>query len=541
MSRALFALLLAIAPCTAEAQPSVRVRAEARIELRVERGPGLVSVRGNLRDDLGQPLGDRAIEVRVQDETEARLRSASARTDAQGAFAAAFPLETGTYRVLATWEGDEGHPRIEVPQVLDLTRAHVRLEVGVQDGRLDLDRPAHAVEVRASSDEGGAGLRVELRNELDRVLAEGTTDAEGRARFRIESARLGPPAAGRLIAHTRGDDRRGEAQTEVPIVRYRPTVLTLRAASARVRDDAVTLSGELTDSTGPLARRAVGLFAGTEHLDTLLTDDEGRFSRSVALEPVEGSDRVVLTARFASDAPWRPPAISAPVTLAIEGAGSTPWSWLLAPILVCGLAIGLLSRGRRAAPAPAIASDRATAPPGIAPARPSGGLAAALREVRGVVMDADAGSPLAGATIALVRSGKRIESAAGTDGRFEIVAADGELWTLEVSAPGYERSTAAVQLPHRGQWSRTTVRLRSLRELALASYRPVAEALAPARRWWGFWTPRELVEGATSHRDELDALTSAVERAAYAEPAPDEAEVSAIADRSAQMASEIER
>lgn len=156
-------------------------------------------------------------------------------------------------------------------------------------------------------------------------------------------------------------------------------------------------------------------------------------------------------------------------------------------------------------------------------------------------MDADASGPLAGATIALVRPGERIETAADSDGRFEIVAADGELWMLEASAPGYERSTAAVRLPHRGQWSRTTVRLRSLRELALANYRPVAEALAPARRWWGFWTPRELVEGASSHREELDALTSAVERAAYADPPPDEAEVSAIADRAVRMASEIER
>jgi hypothetical protein len=85
------------------------------------------------------------------------------------------------------------------------------------------------------------------------------------------------------------------------------------------------------------------------------------------------------------------------------------------------------------------------------------------------------------------------------------------------------------------------VRLRSLRELAIARYRPVAEALAPAKRWWGFWTPRELSDGATSHRDELDALTSAVERAAYAEPPPDEAEVSAIADRSERMASDLER
>src|SRR5690606_34356718 len=153
-----------------------------------------------------------------------------------------------------------------------------------------------------------------------------------------------------------------------------------------------------------------------------------------------------------------------PIAIAIEGTGSTPWTWLLAPIAVCALAIGLLSRGRRA-PIPAtIAADRPTAPPGIAPARASGGLAAELRGVSGVVMEADAGTPLAGANVALIRGSERIEGAADTDGRFDIVALEGGLWTLEVSAAGYERSSAAIRLPHRGQWSRTTVRLRSLRE-----------------------------------------------------------------------------
>lgn len=540
MPRVLAALAIVLCPTLAAAQPTVRVRAEARIELRVERAPGAVTIGGTVRDDLGQPLGDRAIQVRVHQASGAQLRSELVRTDARGAFGTSFPLETGSYRVLAGWAGDDGHPRIEIAQTLDLTRAHVRLEVSVGDGRLDLDRPEHEVVVRATSEEGGQGLAIDLRDELDRVLAEGTTDAGGRARFVIESARLGPPAAGRLVAHTSGDGRRAEAQTEVPVVRYRQPALSLDASTTHARaGETIALSGKLQDSAGPLARRAVGLFAGDEHLETVLTDDAGRFSRTFPLDSKDGAPSIVFSATFASDAPWRPPARSEPITVAIDGVGSTPWWWLLGPMLACAIAVGLMSRRRGPGAVVAVATEPPRRP-GIAPALPAASPDATVRTVGGVVIDAHSGAPIASARVVLSGGGEPVDAACDADGRFTIDALDGDRWTLEVLAPGYERCSAEIRVPHRGQWSRTTVRLRSLREIALAQYRPVAEALAPERKWWAFWTPRELSTRAASGREELAELTTAVERAAYGSVPPDEADVAAIAERAARIARELE-
>lgn len=539
MSRTLLALAILIAPLDARAQPTVRVRAEARIELRVERAPGAVTLRGALRDDLGQPLGDREVQLRVHQVTGAPLHEALARTDDRGRFAAPFPLEPGSYRIDAIWAGDDGHSPIETSQPLDLTRAPVRLEVNIADDRLDLDRPVHEIAVRVRSAEGGAGLEIELRDERERALALATTASDGRARFVVESARLGPPGAGRLIARTRGDRRRSAAQAEVPIIRYRQPSLTLEIPDRRVQaGETIFLAGRLQDKSGPLARRAVGLFAGDEHLETVLTDDAGRFARTIALEPESGASEIVLMARFASDAPWRPPAVSEGITITFEGHGSTPWWWLVAPMLAFATAIGLISRRRRPTSGAPLEADFSSH--GITPASMVPG-AQTLREIGGIVRDAESNRPITQARVVLTRSGELLETTCDDEGRFRFAEVGGDRWQLTVRAPGYEVCSVDVRLPHRGSWSRATVRLRSLRDVALARYLPAAQALAPGRKWWAFWTPRELAAKAPTRSDDLTRLTEAVERAAYSRSLPDEADIAEITERAARVARELGR
>jgi hypothetical protein len=527
--------LAVVAPSLAAAQPTVRVRAEARIELRVSRDPGRVTVIGTLRDDLGQPLPDRRIDIRMLDDAQQLRGRATDATDAAGSLAASFPLEPGTYRVIARWEGDDGHQQVEVAQALDLVRAHVRLVVGLGGaGRIDLDRPEHHVDVRATSEEGGAGLRIEVRDELDRPLAEGRTDSGGTVRLTVSSTLLGDPAAGRLLVRTPGDERRAAAQTEVPVVRFRPSRIEIATSAQRVDvGEPLTLSGRLFDSAGALPRRAVGLFAGDRHLETVLTDDLGRFSRTVELS-TEGLTPVV--ASYESDAPWRTSVRSEPVVVTVDAGGSPPWPWLLVPTLACAFAVAWLSRRPRPT---APSRDRESALPtavGVEPTRPSSAIAQ-LRDVGGTVVDADDGRPIAGAIVALIGEGGRNELRTDEEGRFAWPEVDGTAWQLEVRAAGYQSTEAAIRVPHRGQWSGARVRLRSLREAALVQYRPVAEALAPQRKWWAFWTPRELVEHAGSDtRPEVEALTREVERAAYAASPPDDREVEAIADRAARVA-----
>ncbi len=516
----------------AHAQPSVRVRAEARIELRIDRSPGRVTVGGTLRDDLGEPLPGRRVEVRVvtpSGETRAR---AVARTDATGSLGADFALDTGAYRVIARWEGDEGHQRVEVAQAVDLSRAHVRLAIAMGDGgRLDLDVPQHLVSVRASSEEGGAGLRVEVRDELDRRLAVGTTDDEGRVRFTIPSSTLGSPAAGRFVVSTPGDSERAPAQTEVPVVRFRPTRLSLRAGTSRLEPGRpVAVEGRLQDSQGPLPRHAIGIFRGDTHIATMLTDDDGRFARDLALE-TDDDRSFALQARYDSDAPWRPSTRSERIRIAPPEVGSAAWPWLLASMLACAIALALLSRRPRARRLPVSAPAPRPAPPGVAPAR-SHPLAAPQRDVGGTVLDADEGHAIAGVRIRVNLGHDSLEVETDAGGRFSFTRIDGDDALLSIAAEGYEGSEAAIRLPHRGQWSDMTVRLRSLRQAALIRYRPVAEALAPQHRWWAFWTPRELLDHASGPaRAEVRPLTRAVERAAYGKAPPTEAEVEEIAER----------
>ncbi len=527
--------LLLVVPTAVAAQPVVRVRAEARIELHVGREPGVVRIEGTLRDDLGQALADRRVEVRVLDAAQQLRGRALDRTDGAGSIRATFPLEPGEYRVVARWDGDDDHQRVEVAQALDLARAHVRLVVGLGGaGRIDLDNAEHRVEVRGSSDEGGAGLRIEIRDELDRPLADGVTDLEGRLHFTIPTAALGEPAAGRLLVRTPGDARRAAAQTEVPIVRFRPSQIALEASAERAASgEPVTLSGRLFDSAGPLGRRAVGLFVDERHLETVLTDDLGRFSRSVEVSE-EGTVQIV--ASYVSDAPWRTSARSAPVILTLEGTGSAPWPWLLAPTLACALAVWWLSRRPEPTRVGTSSEPAVTAKAGVEVARPTSAVAQ-HREVAGTVVDAEDGQPIAAAVLTLTSGdGPHRSVLTDDDGRFAVEGLPGSDWTLEARATGYLVTEARIHLPHRGQWSATRVRLRTLRQAALIEYRPVAEALAPQPKWWAFWTPRELADRAASKaRREVQDLTADVERAVYAATPPDPRDVEAIAERAAKM------
>lgn len=537
-------LLIAV-PRGAAAQPIVRVRAETRIELRVQRTEHGAILQGTLRDDRGDPLPDRAVSLRVRGADGRRVVArAEGRTDEAGRVEASFELERGEYRIEADYDGEDRYRGVRVEQTLDLEREHVRLGMSL-DGegrldRLDLDQPSHAFRVRADSPLGGSGLEVVLRNELRQELAQGTTNAEGVARFVVSSDALGPPAAGRLVVRTAGDARRAAAQTEVLVVRFRSTTLTLAGEPEHVTaGGSVRVEGRLATSAGPLPRKAIGIFAGEEHLATVLTDDEGRFSRELELRADEGP--VDLQARFASDAPWRPAAQSEPLRIRVEASGATPWQWLLVSVAVCFLLVVLLSRRDRGKATTSPAEEQEAPPePGIVAARATSRVAT-VTTIGGVVFDADDRRAIGGARVRLQSDGGARDAETDSRGEFEIEGIDHGAWTLRIEAPGYETSETSLAVPHRGQWSDVRVGLRSLRQLALARYRPLAEALAPSRRWWAFWTPRELADRASAAvRDDVVDVTDDVERAAYAEAPPRSEDVDAIGDRAGRLAERIE-
>src|SRR5690606_25949483 len=109
----------------------------------------------------------------------------------------------------------------------------------------------------------------------------------------------------------------------------------------------------LSTTSGPLRRKAIGLWAGDRHLATVLTDDAGAYAVVLSADELGTLDGSVL-ARFESDAPWWGASESSPVALRVEVPGATPWPWILISVALSGLAFGLAGRRRRArVPGPA--------------------------------------------------------------------------------------------------------------------------------------------------------------------------------------------
>ncbi|MEO0323204.1 MAG: hypothetical protein AAF447_09620, partial [Myxococcota bacterium] len=254
--RALLALALAATlGSSAAAQPRVHVLGRARLELRLDRGASPPVLHGVLRDDLGEALAGRDVDLVVETRSGRRVLRRPATTDDDGALALSLALGPRQYVVRAAFEGDANHAAERVAAPLDLSRADVRLRIllaDAEDGELDLDATAHRVRVEARSDAGPAGLPIELVDERDRELASGVTDSNGEVLFEVPSATLAVPGAGRLRAKTPGDAERAASQTELPVVRVRRPRLSMDTPAQVRAGEAFVVTGRLVDGTGPL-------------------------------------------------------------------------------------------------------------------------------------------------------------------------------------------------------------------------------------------------------------------------------------------------
>jgi hypothetical protein len=534
----------ALVGAAARAQPLVRVRAESRIELTAHVQDGRLEVVAVLRDDLGQPLAGRELWLSASDavDGQGRPRGRSERrrvtTDAEGAARLSTAASAGPVRVGAAFLGDADHEKVEVERQVAAGRADLRLRVGVPDGgRLRLDREAHTVEVVADSPAGGAGLEVELLDELGRSLGRAVTDEAGRVVFRVLSEQLGSPAAGRVVARSAGDATRAEAQTEVPVVRVAPTALALTVdADEAVTGEIVAVAGSIRDHRGrPLGRAAIGLYADEAHVATVLAGDDGTFAANLVLH--DASPGVALQARYDADAPWRESARSASRTVRVRRVMSraTIALGLALTATLAGLgALGLRRRGAGASPAR------------TAPARAAGVTVAAARQraaerydLGGVVLDARGEGPIAGAKVTLCDTGGAVvaRAVADADGRFALDAraagsdAPGER-LLRGDAEGYADARHPLLVPHRGEWSEVRVHLESLRDVALDAVAVVAREVMPDAGW-GVPTPRETAHasarrGPVPLAEATAALAAHAERAGFARTPPSPADIALV-------------
>ncbi|MEM9196184.1 MAG: carboxypeptidase-like regulatory domain-containing protein, partial [Myxococcota bacterium] len=491
---------------------------------------------GTLRDDRGEALGNRALDVGVRYGLDGVQSSTEVTSDREGRFRSALAFPEGEeirfVLISASFEGDSLYERVEVRRTVDLTRSDVELTVNLDEGTdLNLDRPTHTITVRAHSGLGGAGIEVTLHDELDRQLADGVTGEDERVVFEVASDALGPPGAGRLKFRSLEDLRRAASLTEVPIVRYRPTTLTLGLDRVRIEvEEPVHGRGQLASSGGPIEGRAVGIYEGEEHLGTVLTDQNGEYAVSFS---IPGADRTAeVQARFVSDAPGRTDSRSEVVPVTIGAAPSAFWGWLLIPIAL--LTLILLWIAKRQPP-----TLRTTAPP-----TPKAGVQAGTRTRRrpefkglaGTVRDAGDGAPLEGAAVRL--DGRPTHSVVtDAEGRFDLGDLPEGRYELRAVRRGYDPVTATVTIPHRGEWSNAEIRLMSLRDRVLAPFRNVVLPLLPSRDGWSVQTNREAARAAQGALpSDLSALEKRVEHLYYGPEPPEDLAIREVEAMSAEVA-----
>jgi hypothetical protein len=535
--------LLMLAPCMpALAAPSLRVRAQVGLEMHAAYVGDSVSLRGVLHDDLGVAMAGRELLARLEPTGGGRPQRHTLRSDARGGFAATWPALANTYRVWVDFEGDGFYERATASTQIEPNRAELRLDVlEPSELQLSLDRTSTRVVLRASSAAGGQALTIDVRDELGRALTRGVTDARGQLSIQLESAKLGEPGLGELIARSTGDVTRGSAEISKPILRMRETRTALHA-NYDPKHAVLRLIVQLKTGAGPLSQRAVGVFLDGKHLVTLVTGAAGtqRHKMTAPELTLEPGDHA-LVARFDSDAPGLGASRSPSVSLQIAPRVGPSAIWLLVPAL-CSIAFALYSlrKSRSQEPLAPSADDSASA---VRLGSVTRGKTRSGYVIDGWVCDAESTAPLLASLELSAQHTPNVELQAETDGRFETASLPPALYEVCVRCAGYAALTFQLQIPHAGTGSGLRVSLRNLRGLALDAYAPLAQRLLHSESAREQSTVRETLAAAKSGKlagPAFEALSAHVETIAYAEPTPNERDLAEVQRTAASARDELD-
>jgi len=528
---------------SAHAEPVLRVRAQVSIELHTSNTASGQRLVGSLRDDLGAPLANRELTAFVDVQGQhGGMRGRTTRTDDTGRFSIPIVCSADSVcRATVEFDGDMYHERAAASQLVEPQRAELQLEfLEPRELEVSLDAPYTPVSLRAVSALGGTHVHVVLENELARVVGTGTTDADSKLHMQVDSSLLGDPGLGELVLRAAGDATRTAARSSKPVLRTRATQTELAAHYDPAKRE-LQVTVRLRTRVGPMAQRAVGVFAGELHLATLMTDAQGAGSRTLGARDLELEDGLhSLQARFESDVPGLTSSRSPAVSVRIQPPPRPSSAWLIAPALA-SLAFVLWS-ARRTQRKQAEAAPAARRTPEVRLGTPERGRTAAHFSLSGKVEDVDSGSPLA-ATVHLSEAASDVVVAvpARADGEFVSGQLPAGHYRARVLSPGYETATFEVAIPHPGTGSGLRVTLRSLRVAALDTYASVAEKALPAPRLCSA-TVRETLAAAISGGragPSFMPLAQSAERIAYGRAIPYEDDLLELQRRAAVALDEI--
>jgi len=416
------AVLACAAARSSDDAPRITVQALPRFEaLRCLDGPGQLTVRGRLLDDVGAPLADAAIELARPSgaavltapcgSRDPHGRSGTIRTDATGEICVGIPKANATGSLTLRFRGDPLHLPAQGELSLESRAAELELSFDSPSLELSLDQPEQRLRLELSGDGAAAGglpaiaLQLEDAGRLHPLPTRDWSRAGNSLSFSVDSAQLGAPGPARLLAQVTGSAG-PSAQAET--VALRSASVRLESAALSRGADALELritaqsragvpsSGWVDVSQGERSLASSPLVSGVANLQVPLTDTA----------PAR------WLARYHSDDPWWQPGeplpIDSPSPAALEPA-RWPWLVLLAPVgYVCVRALQRpgFRKPRRAArrapapaPGPALRSEGGAAPFGWS----------------GTLTDAHDGRPIPGARVTASLPSLREEMPAVSD------------------------------------------------------------------------------------------------------------------------------
>ncbi|APR78101.1 Hypothetical protein A7982_03448 [Minicystis rosea] len=452
MSRlAAAALLLATAllPGAAAAQtaPTLRVHVRGGAEMHAVAGSerGDVTIRGELIDDAGAAIANAPVVLTALAEgTRAALRigplapceGSSARgaarggdeavieTDDRGGFCAVGRAPAEKLVLKLKFRGSKVYDAAELevpvtaeaerlqrallrfeppPETIDLDRDTITVTAALRVERNELFRPSAAGSAQR------ANLQLVLEDEPHAHVAEAVTGGDGRARFEVKTSALAGPGAGELVVRFGGNAVLAKAEDSKPIVRRAEAHVALDHPIGKADpEDGVAMDFVVTTGRGPVSGGVVEVRRaqsgpqgpGGDSLGAGSVDDHGH-ARVVAAFAAAGASKVPLVVRYVPAAPWY--RAGPELRVEVEVAGPGVLRQVLLAVVVIGAAVWVASGWRRA--------PRPRELPGMegADAAPSGRAGVQVLASppdlvgwRGSVTDAHDGSPIAGATLAIV-------------------------------------------------------------------------------------------------------------------------------------------
>lgn len=408
----------------------VRIHGTAKLTVEVLRGAP-TTITGILRDDTGAPLAGERVSLSVQrdsDPADANVRKAMRdakrcsgnelvpidedgmvpRTDDAGRFCVSLMLVADGYRLRAAYAGDKLTDGVKLDLPVDLRRARLRLAFDPELHGIALEAKTTTLEATATTDENGIlepapGKQIVLSTETGTELARESTNISGRARFVVDTSRLGPPGKGELRLMFVGDSDTSPADARSEVDRVAPVELALASPVPEgATDEGVPATIDVTTvASGPVPEGSVEARLG-DVVVGMAPVASGR-ARLLLTFASHGSSPVEVHVRYVPVSPFYR-AQSRLIVKVTPGTGSL---WRRAPLVLLAVVVAgfliLFRRRERQAPKVASTKKEELGPVGQARLDVLKPVQFARNGWTGEVVDAHEGTPVSGAEIRIER------------------------------------------------------------------------------------------------------------------------------------------